>query len=125
MVLLPLLAAAGTVWQLLGLRLALGLLAGGAITLAYAFVSTLVPADRLGSSFSMFASCAMLGAAIGPLSLGPVAAVWLRLPLVVGAIAFAACLLLLFRTGVPRAAPDPGLSSRSPAPEPEARPPSA
>ncbi len=81
--------------------MALGVLAGGAMTLAYAFVSTLVPADRLGASFSMFASCAMLGTAIGPLSLGPVAAVWLRLPLVVGAVAFAACLLLLLKLGSP------------------------
>ena len=128
---LPLLAMSGTVWQLLGLRIALGLLAGGTITLAYAFVSTLVPADRLGASFSMFASCAMLGAAVGPLSLGPVAALTLRLPLVVGAVAFAACLLLLLKlggwraeSGARSAEPDvPGRKSRLHTPEPEVQPP--
>lgn len=100
---LPLLAAAGTVWQLVGLRILLGLLAGGVMTLAYAFASTIVPTDRLGASFSMFASCAMLGASVGPISLGAVAAVSLRLPLVVGAAAFALCLLLLLRVQSPRA----------------------
>ena len=92
---LPLLAMAGTTWQLVALRVALGLLAGGTVTLAYAYVSTFLPADRMGASFSMFASCAMLGASVGPMTLGPVAAVSLRLPLVIGAVAFGVCLLLL------------------------------
>jgi MFS transporter, DHA1 family, multidrug resistance protein len=112
---LPLLAAAGAVWQLVALRIALGLLAGGTITLAYAFVSTFLPAERLGATFSMFASCAMLGASVGPMSLGAIAAVSLRLPLVVGAAALALCLLLLLR--FPRlslpAAPSPA-PGRSP-----------
>ncbi len=113
-VLLPLLAMAGSVWQLLALRVALGVLAGGSMTLAYAFVSTLVPANRLGASFSMFASCALLGAAIGPLSLGPVAAFSLRMPLILGAVAFATCMLLLLKLGNP----NPEITRLSSEPDP-------
>jgi DHA1 family multidrug resistance protein-like MFS transporter len=102
---LPLLAAAGTVWQLVGLRVALGLLGGGTIPLAYAVVSRLVPAERLGASFSMFASCAMLGASVGPMSLGAVATISVRLPLVLGAAALALCLLVLLRSRPPARTP--------------------
>ena len=121
--LLPLLAAAGTVWQLVALRVLVGLLAGGATTLTYAYVSTLLPPERLGLSFSMFASCAMLGSSLGPLSLGAVAVVSLRLPLVIGAVAFALCLLLLqLQRSSPRLQ---RAKTRAAGPEPEARPPSS
>ena len=99
---LPLLASAGAIWQVIGLRVALGLFAGGTITLAYAFVSKLLPAERLGLSFSAFASCAMLGGSAGPMSLGAIAQFSLRLPLVIGAAAFALCLVLLLRVQRPR-----------------------
>jgi len=100
---------------MIGLRVALGLFAGGTITLAYAFVSKLLPAERLGLSFSAFASCAMLGGSAGPMSLGVIAQFSLRLPLVVGASAFALCLVLLLRVQRPRF----GVPGRAPVPETE------
>jgi hypothetical protein len=39
----------------------------------------------------------MLGASVGPMSLGAVAAISVRLPLVPGAVALALCLLILLR----------------------------
>jgi MFS family permease len=97
---LPILAAAGSVWQFIGLRIVMGLLTGGMLTLAYAHVSTLLPSDELSGSFSMFASVAMVASAVGPFSLSPLAStLGLRSPLIAGAVAFGACLLLLLVVG--------------------------
>ncbi|MCC6178707.1 MAG: MFS transporter [Chloroflexi bacterium] len=109
---LPMLALAGTVWQFVGLRLLMGVLTGGTVTLAYSQATRLIPADRLSSSFSMFASVAMAASAVGPISLSPLATFFgLDAPLFAGGVAFGACFLLLLlgsRTGLmptPRAVP--------------------
>jgi DHA1 family multidrug resistance protein-like MFS transporter len=97
---LPILAAAGSVWQFIGLRIVMGLLTGGMLTLAYAHVSALLPPDDLSASFSMFASVAMVASAVGPFSLSPLAStLGLRSPLLVSAAAFGACLMLFVVSG--------------------------
>ncbi|MFN8525662.1 MAG: MFS transporter [Chloroflexota bacterium] len=81
---LPLLAGAQTVWTLLAMRVVFGLLAGGALTLAYAWAGALISPERLSACFSAFASTAMVASAIGPVSLGISAGGSLRAPLYVG-----------------------------------------
>jgi MFS family permease len=97
---LPILAVSGSVWQFLGVRVVTGLLTGGLVTLAYAHVSTVLSSDDLGASFGMFASVAMVASAVGPFSLSPlVALLGLRSPLLMGAVAFGVCAVLLVVTG--------------------------
>jgi DHA1 family multidrug resistance protein-like MFS transporter len=63
----------GLVWaaeQLLVLRLALGLLAGGCMVVMYTLASMVVPKETRGTSFSFLASASLLGAAIGPVAAG-------------------------------------------------------
>jgi DHA1 family multidrug resistance protein-like MFS transporter len=100
---LPVLAIMDTFWQFMAARVVMGLLTGGIVTLAYAHISTLLPSDRLSVSFSMFASVAMVASAVGPVSMSTLASTGgLRSPLLVGAVGFACCfvvLLLVGRTG--------------------------
>lgn len=97
---LPLLALAGSFWLFVGIRVVMGLLTGGIVTLAYAHASTLVPSDRVSASFSMFASVAMVASAVGPVSITTLAStVGLRAPLVVGAVGFGVCIALLLLAG--------------------------
>jgi DHA1 family multidrug resistance protein-like MFS transporter len=97
---LPLLAMMGSFWQFVAARVVMGLLTGGVVTLAYAHVSTVLPSDRLSTSFSMFASIAMVASAVGPVSLSTLATTaGLRSPLIAGAVGFACCLLLLLVVG--------------------------
>jgi MFS family permease len=63
----------GLVWatiQLLILRLALGLLAGGCMVVIYTLASLVIPKETRATSFSFLASAALLGAAIGPVAAG-------------------------------------------------------
>lgn len=63
----------GLVWatgQLLALRLALGLLAGGCMVVIYTLASRVIPKETRGTSFSFLASASLLGAAIGPVAAG-------------------------------------------------------
>lgn len=97
---LPLLALSTSFWLFVGVRVVMGLLTGGLVTLAYAHVSTLLPTDRLSSAFAMYASVAMVASAVGPVSLSTLATTaGLRSPLIVGAIGFAACIVLLLVAG--------------------------
>lgn len=97
---LPLLAMMGSFWQFVAARVVMGLLTGGIVTLAYAHVSNFLPSDRLSVSFSMFASVAMVASAVGPVSLSTLAAsAGLRSPLIVGAVGFACCFVLLLAGG--------------------------
>jgi DHA1 family multidrug resistance protein-like MFS transporter len=97
---LPVLAAMGSVWQFVAARVVMGLLTGGIVTLAYAHVSTVLPSDRLSVSFGLFASIAMVASAVGPVSLSTLASsAGLRSPLIVGAIGFACCFVLLLVAG--------------------------
>src|SRR5262249_24357846 len=58
-----LIAFAGDWLQLIVLRVALGLLAGGTISLAYTMGARLAPPERSSMTLSVMASCGMLGAA--------------------------------------------------------------
>jgi DHA1 family multidrug resistance protein-like MFS transporter len=99
---LPVLAVMGTFWQFMAARVVMGLLTGGIVTLAYAHVSTLLPPDRLSVSFSMFASVAMVASAVGPVSMSTLASAGgLRSPLIVGAIGFGCCFVMLLVVGRP------------------------
>ena len=63
----------GLVWaaeQLLILRLALGLLAGGCMVVIYTLASNVIPKETRGTSFSFLASASLLGSAIGPVAAG-------------------------------------------------------
>jgi DHA1 family multidrug resistance protein-like MFS transporter len=105
---LPLLAMMDSFWAFMAARVVMGLLTGGIITLAYAHVSTLLPSDRLSASFSMFASVAMIASAVGPLLMSTLATMaGLRSPLLVGALGFACCFVVLLVVGRTRWAASP------------------
>jgi MFS family permease len=97
---LPLLVMTGSFWAFVAVRVVMGLLTGGVVTLAYAHVSTLLPSDRLSATFSMFASVAMVASAVGPVSMSTMAATGgLRSPLLLGAAGFAVCFVWLLVHG--------------------------
>ena len=56
--------------QVLGLRVVLGLLTGGGMSLAYAAGARLAPAERSGLTLSVLGSCGQLGGAISPIAAG-------------------------------------------------------
>jgi MFS transporter, DHA1 family, multidrug resistance protein len=71
----------GLIWtssQLLVLRVALGLLAGGCMVVIYTLGSQIIPKETRGASFSYLASAALLGGAAGPLVAGELAYVDIR-----------------------------------------------
>ena len=71
----------GLVWataQLLVLRLALGLLAGGCMVVIYTLGSRVIPQETRATSFSFLASAGLLGAAIGPVVAGALTHVSIR-----------------------------------------------
>ncbi len=71
----------GLVWttgQLLLLRLALGLLAGGCMVVIYTLGSMVIPQETRATSFAFLASAGLLGAAIGPFVAGALTHLSLR-----------------------------------------------
>jgi DHA1 family multidrug resistance protein-like MFS transporter len=64
--------------QVLGLRLLLGLLAGGTQGLAYTIGARLAPAERSAFTLSVLASCGQLGGALAPMVAGGLAQVSLQ-----------------------------------------------
>jgi DHA1 family multidrug resistance protein-like MFS transporter len=65
-----LIAFAGTWLHVIVLRVLLGLLAGGTMSLAYTMGARLAPTERSGLTLSVLASCGMLGGAISPILAG-------------------------------------------------------
>lgn len=66
-------------WELvLLLRLLLGLLAGGSITLAYTLGARIVPPERAGLALGVLSGCTGLGGAISPLLVGVIGSLDLR-----------------------------------------------
>jgi MFS family permease len=61
---------ATTWWQLVALRVVLGLVAGGLPTLAYAASANLVPSSRRGAVVGMASSASLLGWAVAPILSG-------------------------------------------------------
>jgi DHA1 family multidrug resistance protein-like MFS transporter len=64
--------------QVLGLRLMLGLLAGGTQGLAYTIGARLAPAERSAFTLSVLASCGQLGGAFAPMVAGGLAQISLQ-----------------------------------------------
>jgi DHA1 family multidrug resistance protein-like MFS transporter len=58
---------AASVMQLLGLRVLLALLAGGALTVAYTLASRVIPEGQRAAAFGLLSSFMMMGGAVGPL----------------------------------------------------------
>jgi DHA1 family multidrug resistance protein-like MFS transporter len=76
------------------LRVLLGLLAGGTISLAYTMGARLAPAERSGLTLSVLASCGMLGGATAPILAGVLSQVNLRAVFLATAVAYLVALLL-------------------------------
>ena len=91
------LSFAGTVSQLLWLRLLLALLAGGTLTIAYALASQVIPENNRAAAFGLLSSFAMLGGAAGPMLGGLLASISIRLVFVADAASFGLLLALTFR----------------------------
>jgi len=87
----------GLVWatgQLLMLRLALGLLAGGCMVVIYTLASMVIPEETRATSFSFLASASLMGAAIGPIAAGVLTHLDIRATFFFNSIVF--FLLLLY-----------------------------
>lgn len=88
---------AGTVSQLLWLRLLLALLAGGTLTIAYTLASRVIPESERAAAFGLLASFAMLGGAAGPMLGGLLTSLSIRLVFVADAAAFGLLFALAYR----------------------------
>jgi len=87
----------GLVWstgQLMMLRLALGLLAGGCMVVIYTLASMVIPEETRATSFSFLASASLMGAAIGPIAAGVLTHLDIRATFFFNSIVF--FLLLLY-----------------------------
>jgi MFS transporter, DHA1 family, multidrug resistance protein len=82
------LSFAGTVSQLLWLRLLLALLAGGILTIAYTLASHIIPENERAAAFGLLSSFAMLGGAAGPMFGGLLTSLTIHLVFVADAAAF-------------------------------------
>jgi DHA1 family multidrug resistance protein-like MFS transporter len=102
--------------QVVVLRLILGLLAGGSMSLAYTMGARLAPAERSGLTLSVLASCAMLGGAASPMLAGLIGQASLRVVFLANAGAYLVALALAALPAL-RTARAPGPHH---APEPEA-----
>jgi MFS family permease len=94
------------------LRLGLGLLAGGTLSLAYTMGARLVPTARSALALSVMASCGQLGGASAPMLAGLIGQLSLRSVFVATSGAYLAALALAVLPIV----------GRSPVPEPAAEP---
>lgn len=83
------LAWSRSVWTLGAWRLTLGLLAGGALSLAYGVASHSVPAYGRASAYGLLSSGALLGGAVAPLLAGLLAVWGLRAAFILSAALYA------------------------------------
>jgi len=100
----------GLVWatyQLLVLRLILGLLAGGCMVVVYTLGSQIIPAETRGTSFSFLASAALLGGAAGPIAAGELTHLSIRAIFFFNSAVFLLLLIYAWKT-VQRATSAPG-----------------
>ena len=86
-------AVAQSPLQLLVLRVALGLLAGGTITLAYSRANAVVPGEGKGAAFGVLSSTGLLGSAVSPLAMGALTAFDLRAVFLADTALYAAALI--------------------------------
>jgi DHA1 family multidrug resistance protein-like MFS transporter len=104
-----LLVLAGGWPEVVVLRVLIGLLAGGTMSLAYTMGARLAPPERSAVTLSVLASCGMLGSATSPMLAGVIAQASLRYVFLATAAAYLVAAVL---------AAVPALG-RAPAPEPE------
>jgi len=97
-------AVAQSPFQLLALRVALGLFAGGTITLAFSRANAVVPADGKGAAFGVLSSTSLLGSAFSPLAMGALTAVDLRAVFLADAALYAVAFVMSLRIAVRRRA---------------------
>jgi MFS transporter, DHA1 family, multidrug resistance protein len=90
-----LLSMAATWQQVLVLRLVIGLLAGGTLSLGYTLGARLAPSERSGLTLGILTSCAQLGGASAPLLGGVLGSVGLRVVFVVNCAAYLGALALV------------------------------
>jgi DHA1 family multidrug resistance protein-like MFS transporter len=83
-----LLGLSSTWQQVLVLRLGLGLLAGGTLSLGYALGARLAPPERSGLTLGILASCGQLGSASAPLLAGVLGGAGLHLVFFANAVAY-------------------------------------
>ena len=103
--------------QVLVLRLVLGLLAGGTLSLGYMLGARLAPRERSGLTLGILGSCAQLGGAGAPLLGGVLGSFGLQVVFLGNAAAYlGALLLMVFVTRTPRPA-----TNLEPTSEPEGR----
>jgi DHA1 family multidrug resistance protein-like MFS transporter len=82
--------------QVLGLRLLLGLLAGGVLSLAYVLGARLAPPDRSAFTLSTLASGGQLGGAIAPMVAGLLGQFSLRAVFLANSVAYLIALAVAF-----------------------------
>jgi DHA1 family multidrug resistance protein-like MFS transporter len=83
-----LISFAGDWMQVTLLRVVLGLLAGGTMSLAYTMGARLAPTERSGLTLSVLASCGMLGGAVSPILAGMLGQYSLRSVFITVAVAY-------------------------------------
>lgn len=76
--------------QFLALRVAAGLVGGGAMTLGYSAGGAIIPAERRATLYGLLSSAAMLGGAFGPMASGVLAAANLRAPFAAAVLTYLA-----------------------------------
>jgi DHA1 family multidrug resistance protein-like MFS transporter len=105
-----LISVAGDWIQVTMLRIVLGLLAGGTMSLAYTMGARLAPSERSGLTLSVLASCGMLGGAVSPILAGMLGQLSLRSVFITVAAAYLIAVGLALLPSVrqaPAAVPEP------------------
>ena len=110
-----LLLALATTWsQVLVLRLVLGLLAGGTLSLGYALGARLAPRERSGLTLGILASCGQMGSASAPLLAGMLGGTGLYVVFLTNALAYGLALVLAkFGARTPRPVVEPELPAKT------------
>ena len=98
-----LLALAGAWPEVVALRVVLGLLAGGSISLAFTFGARLAPPERSGLMLSLLSSGGQLGGAVSPVLVGLIGQVGLRYVFVANGAAYLIAAMLVWLSARGRA----------------------
>lgn len=112
-----LLGLAGGWPEVVVLRVLLGLLAGGTMSLAYTMGARIAPTERSGLTLSVLASCGMLGGALSPMLAGVIGQISLQVVFFVMAAAY---LIAVGLAALPSRRPATAPAPERPDPEPAA-----
>ena len=91
------LSFAGTVSQLLWLRVLLALLAGGTLTIAYTLASQVIPENDRAAAFGLLSSFAMLGGAAGPMLGGMLTSVNIQMAFLANTVLYFLLSVLVYK----------------------------